>query len=125
MVFGSIVPVGLLFGIFGYSFQLALYGLSSNTSLSMVGLVISAIFLVKGAAGFALWFEKDWAIDFAQFDAIAGIGICIFMMLVYPFLDNFPGFKFNFRAEILLLIPYMAKLGRIKGECKAIAAAKE
>ncbi len=52
---------------------------------------------------------------FGQIDAILGIVICIFSMSL-PFIVNRPGFGFSIRLELLLLIPFLIKLGKIKNE---------
>ena len=114
MITGALVPFIFLFGFAGWSFQVALYGLESNTPLNTIGVAVSALFLLKGIAAFALWMEKDWAIVFAIVDAIIGIAVCVFVMLIYPSIYNMEGFNLNIRLELLLLIPYLLKLQKIK-----------
>jgi hypothetical protein len=125
LIFGMIIPIAFIFGILGFSFQLSLYGLESNTPLSAIGLGIMGVFLLKGITAFALWMEKDWAIDLGQVDAVVGICICVFLMVIYPMIDTNPGFKFNFRLELLLLIPFLVKLGTMKEQWKARISIKE
>jgi hypothetical protein len=95
LVFGSIVPIGLIAAVFGYNFQIALYGLETNQPLSIIGLLLCVLFLLKGAVAYGLWTEKDWAVKLGIVDAIIGIAICCFIMLVYPFIDENPRFNFN------------------------------
>jgi hypothetical protein len=56
MIFALIAPLGIIFAIFGWKFQLALYGLQTNAPLSLVGLSVIALFALKGitALGFGL-----------------------------------------------------------------------
>jgi hypothetical protein len=114
MVFGVVAPIGLMLGLFGYSFQLLLYGLQTNQPFSLTGLLLLAIFLLKGISAYGLWTRKDWAITLGILDSILGIVICGYVAFVYPFIDNTPGFTLDFRFELLLLIPYLIKLTRIK-----------
>lgn len=74
-----------------------------------IGILLSLGFLLKGIVAYSLWFEKDWAINLAMVDAVAGILLCIIEMFGIPFLMDRPG-QFVFRGEILLLIPYLIKL---------------
>lgn len=118
MISGALAPFGLVFGLLGYRFQLGLYGFQTHEPLSLIGLVLTAVILFKGITAFALWTEKDWAISAGYADAIIGIAICIFAMLVYPFFGESSSFHFSFRLELLLLVPYLIKLGKIREEWK-------
>jgi hypothetical protein len=114
MIMGTIVPLAFIFSLYGGTFQIALYGLESNTALNIIGATALGLFLFKGIAAFALWTEKDWAVDMAIVDAILGIIVCLFVMMVYPFIDDIEGFTINVRLELLLLIPYLVKLQKIR-----------
>ncbi len=110
MIMGAIAPLGLILGFMNLSFKLSLLGLETHNPLSITGIILIAIFSLKGMASFGLWTEKDWGIKLAQTDAIIGILICCYTML------NFTGntFGLNFRLELILLIPYLYKLQNIK-----------
>jgi hypothetical protein len=114
MIMGAIVPLAFAFSLFGGTFQISLYGLESNTALNTVGAIALALFLFKGIAAFGLWTEKDWAVDIAIVDAVVGIIVCLFVMMVYPFIDDIEGSTINVRLELLLLVPYLVKLQKIK-----------
>jgi hypothetical protein len=114
MIMGVIVPLAVVYSLTGATFQISLYGLESNTALNTVGAIALTLFLLKGIAAFALWTEKAWAVDIAIVDAIIGIIVCLFVMMVYPFIDDIEGFTINIRLELLLLIPYLLKLQKIK-----------
>jgi len=120
LIFGAIAPVGLILGIFGLEFQLSLYGLETNTPLSVTGLCLIVIFLFKGITAFGLWTEKDWAINLGLIDAVLGICVCVFIMIIYPLIDNQPGFELRFRFELLLLILFLVRLVKIKSEWNEI-----
>ena len=116
MVFGAIAPVGVVLGAIGIDFNLALYGLETTNALSITGLLIILFFAIKGTVSFGLWTEKDWAVNLAIIDAIIGIVACSFVMLVLPFLSDNNGFNFNIRLELIVLIPYLIKMRKIKGD---------
>ncbi|WJS92958.1 hypothetical protein NYQ10_12760 [Flavobacterium johnsoniae] len=92
--------------------ELSLYGFSSNTAYSVIGIFIIAIMTLKGFAAFSLWFEKDNAISIAKIDAIVGVVICVASMFIAPREDG----HFPLRLEILLLIPYYIKINKIEYE---------
>jgi len=116
MVFGVIAPIGLVFGLLGYEFTLSLYGIETNKPISIMGLVLIAIFLYKGISAFGLWTGKKWAIEVARIDAILGFIICVFSFLIIPIISDSESIGFSFRLEILLLIPYFLKLNKIQKE---------
>lgn len=112
MIFGAIAPVGLLLGAIGFSFELSALGLHTYNPISMVGLFLIATFLFSGIAAFGLWTEKDWAIEVAITDAFLSIAICLYAM----FLSS-AGFSI-IRLELVILIPYLIKLFKIRPDWK-------
>jgi hypothetical protein len=121
LVFGIIAPAGVVLGLMDIPFQLSLYGLTTSDPLSAIGLFLTAVFLLKGILAVGLWSEKDWAINLGMFDAILGIGVCVFMMVIYPFMFTENGFKVTFRLEIVLLILFLIKLNKIKGDWEKLS----
>ncbi len=116
MVFGIMAPIGLILGVLGIDFSLALYGLETTKALSLTGLSIILLFAIKGAVSFGLWTEKDWAIKWAIIDAIIGIIVCSIVMVVLPFLPESLGFGFDLRLELIALIPYLIIMKKIKSD---------
>lgn len=112
MVFGIVAPIGLVLGLLGFDFNIALYGLETTRALSVIGMLIIALLAIKGAVSYGLWTEKDWAVKLAIADAIIGIVVCVLVMLVPPFLAGNNGF--SFRLELLVLMPYLLKMQKIK-----------
>jgi hypothetical protein len=112
MVLGVVACLGAGFGLFGFTFQLAIYGLKSYDPMSLTGMALIAIFLLKGVAGYALWSEKDWAIMVSQIDGVIGILVCLLVMILPRSSES--GFSFYFNFELLLLIPYLIKITKIK-----------
>jgi hypothetical protein len=123
LILGSIVPFGLIYGLLGYQFKISLYGFETSNPISIDGLYLSILFLLKGLTAFALWTEKDWAIILGKTDAIIGIILCGYMMIVQPFFNIQTGFHLNIRLELILLIPFLIKLDKIKDEWKKLAVA--
>jgi hypothetical protein len=113
LFFGTIVPFGLIFGILGYKFQLSIYGLQTNEPISLIGISIIVIFLFKGITSYSLLKQKVWAVTLGIIDAIIGISICSFIM-IYPFISPDSGLNSTFSIELLLLIPYLLKMVKIK-----------
>ena len=70
--------------------------------------LITLMMLYKGYTAFALWTGKKQAVLLAQIDAISGILICVFVMVMGP--------GFMLRLELIVLIPYLIKMNRIKDE---------
>ena len=118
LLFGAIVPFGLIFGSLGMKFEISLYGIETNDPLTIIGLSLVGLYLIKGIIAYGLWWEKDWVIKPAKLDAIIGIVICTFMTFIYPFMDGISG-EFSFRGELLILIPYLIRLGKIEKEWNA------
>lgn len=119
--FGALTPIGIILGLIGINFQLSLYGLETTEPVSAIGVTITLLFLFKAFAAFGLWTEKNWAVVLAEVDAIIGIVVCAFIMIAYPLVDEDPGFNISLRFELILLIPYLIKLGRIKTAWSKIA----
>jgi hypothetical protein len=111
MLLGALTPFILVMAILGIKGELSLYGLETSDPYSVTGLIITALFAIKGIAAFGLWMEKDWAINLAIIDAITGIVVCSLVILA-PLFSASP--SFSFRLELALLIPYLIKLQKIR-----------
>jgi hypothetical protein len=107
---------GLILSPFISNFHLSIYGFETNTPLSGIGLFIIVILIFKGFAAYSLWFERQNAMTIGKIDAITGIIICAASMFIIPFISESETSHFNFRLEILLLIPYYLKLNKIEYE---------
>ena len=116
LITGGLAIPGLFAGLLGATYSISLYGLESYEPISSVGLILSILFIVKAITAFALWTEKDYAIQLSLFDGYVGILVCFFMMFVYPFLNLESGFHFNIRLELIALIPYVIKMHDIQKE---------
>ena len=113
LVIAVFAPIALILGMLGYETQLAIYGLETNEALSTIGVAVISLMLIKGITSIGFLKETDWAIKLGIIDAIFGIAICISIM-IYS-LGN-AEVHFSFRLELLLLLPYLFKLAKIKSE---------
>lgn len=103
LVFGVIVPVALLFGIMGKNFQISLYGIETNNPLSITGIGLLSIFLLKAFVAYGLWFEKEWAVKLGLMDAWFGLILSI-IIFIWNIIN--PTNNFYFPIEIIFLIFY-------------------
>ena len=126
LVMGSFSPIAIILGLLGKSFQMSLFGLSSTEPISATGLILIFIFALKWMTGFGLWTEKDWAINISQFDAITSIILCTVMIFINPFTEiiSEQGVRYEFRFELVILIPYLIKISTIKPAWKNMAKVK-
>lgn len=112
IVFGCAVIIGLVYAMLGNTFELSIYGFDTLAPFSLVGIGIMFVFILKGLVAFGLLKEKDWAIKLGYTDAVLGIAACCFAM-IYPLVVSG---NFSFRLELIVLIPYLIKLDKIKKE---------
>jgi len=123
MLMGGSALVSVALESMGWSFHFwivsesAIYGMETYDRFSSVDLFISAIYLFKGFTAYALWTEKDYAITLGLMDGLAGIVICVAMMMMNPIFElNSEGiWDINIRFEILFLLPYVIKCWRMRG----------
>ena len=114
MIMGAVIPIGLVSALLGFEFNLMFYGLKTNQPFSLMGGFLMLLIFYKGVTAFFLWTRKNVAIVLGEIDAVIGMGICMFMMLVFPFINDESGFHFYIRGELFLLVPYYIKLRQIK-----------
>jgi hypothetical protein len=111
IVLGAFAVLGFIGGLLLGNFQASLYGLETSQASSPTGLFIFFLFALKGLAAIGLWTEKDWAVNVAFADAVIGITVCIAVMFV-PSLQPTPNFTFRF--ELVLLVPFLIKLLKMR-----------
>ena len=112
LIFGIISIITPILGLFLEKVDLSLYGLSTTSAFSPIGIAIVLLFLFKGIVAYGLWFEKKWAVQFAIIDAIIGIVVSSYVMIIQPFIDGTR--NFNIRLELVALIPYLMKMRKIQ-----------
>jgi F0F1-type ATP synthase membrane subunit a len=111
MIMGAFAPLILLFSASGGTASLALYGLETTDPYSNIGLSLCALFILKGPVAYGLWSERNWAVKLAIGDAVLGILICIAVTLE-PLYGHQT--SYSFRLELVVLIPYLLWLLKIK-----------
>jgi len=116
LILGAIVPFVFLLGVFGGTAELSLYGLETNQPFSLVGIVITLLFLIKGVVAFGLWTEKTWAVKLAILDGFIGIILCAYLMFIQPFLLADGGMDIDLRLELIPLVFYILKMKEIRSE---------
>jgi hypothetical protein len=115
MLFGITSLYGIWRNIIGNDSETSIYGLEAFTIFSAMGIFLKSIMFFKAITAFGLWMEKDWAIKFGIIDAVFGLIVCIMVMVVLPFVEIVEGVnRVNFRFEVLLLIPYLIQLIRMR-----------
>ncbi|MDN3656017.1 hypothetical protein QWZ08_10295 [Ferruginibacter paludis] len=102
---GGSAVILLVLSFFGVEMTLSLYGMVANGPLSLTGLLISVLFILKGIVAFGLITKKEWADLLAIVDAVTGILICIYVMIV-PLIFSGRASS-GLRLELVLLVPYL------------------
>ena len=117
IVFANILRV---VGInFAANSSTSIYGLETFDKNTLLYFFISGLIVYKTIVSFAMITEKKWAISAAIIDAILGLLVVVWVMVLNPLLNetNF-SYDWNFQFELLLLIPYLLKCIRIKKDWK-------
>lgn len=111
MFFGimSIITLGL--GFFKFKIPIALYGLQTNDPISLMGIILISLFILKGIVAFGLWTEKKWAVLLAIIDSFIGIIFCTYSTVV---ITNESTHSFPIRLEYFIIVPYIIWLFKIK-----------
>lgn len=89
-------------------------GMNTTELFSPWGMFLGVLVLYKMYVGYALWFEKDYAITLGKVDALVSIFACVFAMLIALISYN----VLHLRIEIIVLIPYYITLSAIEYEWK-------
>ena len=111
-----VVATGFIFDLLIYLFG----GKEIKTVFSSVivyaftfgGFSVIVLVFLNGFAAWTLWTGKRFAITAAIIGAWLQIAACLVSMFILLFIKS--GQKFIFRFELILLIPYLVKLHKIK-----------
>lgn len=125
MAYALLLPLLVLLNYSGVGMPLQMYGFKYGISLIWGTIPFCLLVLFKGFVAYSLWKEKDGAIGLAKIDAIAGIVICVLMMIASLFTGGASDgvvidgraqsvTMIDFRFELLFLIPYLITLNRIE-----------
>lgn len=115
LLFGITGLYGIWQNIMGNESESTIYGLEAFTVFSALGVFLKCIMFIKAITAFGLWMGKDWAIKLGIIDAVVGLVVCVAVMVILPFTELVDGIhQVNFRFEVLLLIPYLIQLIRMR-----------
>ncbi len=110
---GLLAPPLFILHAYGLPIPMTLYGIEIQELLFHPGgLLVLALYFIKGVAAFGLYNEESWGVDLALFDGVAGIMVCLLALAgvgVIPTAD-----QFWFRPELVLLAPYVFHLSRAR-----------
>ena len=108
----AIILIPFIAPFFSIPAKYEIFGLSSQGSpFAPMALLISAIILSHSISAYGLLFGKDWGLIACLITGHIAIAICIFSMLT-----SVTTGVINLRLELVLLIPYVLKLRKIKDE---------
>lgn len=122
MTLGFVSLPFFLAGLFGIKFYFSLYGLETNVANSFMGFFLLSLFLYKFIVAAFLWFEEQLAVLLGIIDASVGILICCDMMFNFPIKLSS---GFNIRLEIVVLIPYLMQLVRMRRKWESAPSDKD
>lgn len=118
LVMGILAVVSVVLSLFVNNLTLAIYHIETNNALSLAGVAIIAIYLLKGFTAYGLLWAKKWGIQLAIVDGVAGIIICLVALFLPATFTGESGISFP--LELLLLIPYLIKMLKIKDQWAAV-----
>jgi hypothetical protein len=123
LIMGCFAPIGLVVGLLKIPFSLSLYGLDTNSPISLVGFILTALFALKGVTAYGLWTEQDWAIKLAKIDAIIGVFMCIISMFGVSsiIMNGIYQIRYSFRLEFFVFIPYWRLLSKIQDDWESFS----
>jgi hypothetical protein len=114
LILGLFAPVALIWGMMGYYFKLSLYGLETNEPISLLGILLVILFGFKGLIAYTFLKEKRIAVILAIIDALIGIFICFLLMVFHLKIKE--SVNVGFRLELIILIPYLFYMVRIRNK---------
>jgi hypothetical protein len=108
IVFGGLVAIiGLFSAITGTEGSYSLYGIEHEGPVySPISLLIVALFVAHAVCAFGLLFAQPWGPKSCLFLGYISVAICLYTMLM--------GEGVEIRLELIVLIPYLIKLHKIK-----------
>src|SRR4030095_9790235 len=112
LVFGILALPGIVSGILGYQFSLSFLGLTTTEPFSIDGIIIMTLFIFKSIISYGLLWEKDWAVILGIIDAI--LSILISLLTLFFSLYAYKGGNISLRLELVILIPYLIRLMKIR-----------
>ena len=117
-LFAILCPVGLVVSfvidMIQGTYNLSIYGMHADELFSVLSIVSIVSFIIKGIAAIGLLAEKNWAVKVAITDGILSTCLATYSLIFYAWTINGNFSGFNLRLELLLIIPYLVKMVRIR-----------
>lgn len=110
LITSLLLPLVLILAFLEFKPGIALYGFQTSNPLGKIGLMILLLFVLKGIVAFGIFKEKIWAFKLGKMDAIIGIALCTLQFGIRDLIAKSTNIEFEFRLELLLLIPYLVYL---------------
>lgn len=109
IILGGFAVINMIMLLFGKGEYATIYGLEYVIPEPFGTPVILLLIIVNGLTGYLLLFEEDHAIIMGQICGVAGIVACLIATAA-----TIKAGHMVFRFEILLFIPFLAKLSTLK-----------
>lgn len=122
LVMGIVAPIVIVMGLMGWPATISLFGFSTNEPFSFTGIVLTLVYILKAATGYGLVTQKNWAVKLALVDGIISLLLCILHLLGGGAVSTEASGSFTFNRinlEIVIIIPYIYKMWKIKDEWEA------
>ncbi len=122
LVFGLIIPIILIIGLAGGQANIGLFGIGTRVPLSLAGIGLMLVYLLKAVTAYGLITQKDWAVKLALIDGIISLLLYLVKMFSGLLLTTYTSGASTFHSlslEIVIVIPYIYKMWKIKDEWEA------
>lgn len=115
MITGILCLIVLILLLIGFKPELEIYGFDADNNKPFNSILILFTFLFHAFTAFCLWFNKSKAIFIGQIDAIWGILLCLFSIILGIVKGDY-----IFRIELVFLVLFYIKLSQIKSKWNSI-----
>lgn len=109
IVTAFIAVLRMILLLFDINTEFEFYGLNAKDNIPINGIIVFIVFILHGFTAYSLWFEKDYAIKIGIVNALIGISLCLFSMVI-----SFYHERVTIRLEMILLILFFVKLLKIR-----------
>lgn len=112
LVMGCMIPlIPIISPLLNQPASYEIFGLKYQGSpFAPMAILISTIVLSLSVSAYGLLFGKNWGVNACLITGYLGMAICIFTMVYYGVTEHL----IEFRLELLLQIPYVRKLHKIR-----------
>jgi hypothetical protein len=114
LLVGILIVLALVLRVFGILNSISIYGISANDQFSLIGFLVTLIFILKSFVGLFFITGHDLAPNIAIIDTIIGIVLCVGTGFVFPLLNNSGTVEFILRIELIFMVPLLIFLKKLK-----------